>query len=130
MKTMLDSRAGPPGTSPSRSARIPSTIWWTISAVDRFRSSPACPVAQNGQFIPHPACELMHMVTRSGYRISTDSTSVPSNSRHSVLRVAPASVDRCRTTVIRSGSNASRNRSRAPAGMSVHSAGSCAYRAK
>src|SRR5918997_627096 len=53
MKTMLDSRAGPPGTSPSRSARIPSTIWWTISAVDRFRSSPACPVAQNGQLIPH-----------------------------------------------------------------------------
>ncbi len=66
MKTMLDSRAGPPGTSPSRSARMPSTIWWTISAVDRLRSRPAWPVAQNGQFMPQPACEEMHMVTRSG----------------------------------------------------------------
>lgn len=45
---------------------MPSTIWCTISAVDRFRSSPACPVAQNGQFMPQPACEEMHMVTRSG----------------------------------------------------------------
>ena len=36
---------------------MPSTIWCTISAVDRLRSSPACPVAQNGQFMPQPACE-------------------------------------------------------------------------
>lgn len=66
MKTMFDSRAGPPGTSPSRSARMPSTIWCTISAVERLRSRPAWPVAQNGQFMPQPACEEMHMVTRSG----------------------------------------------------------------
>jgi hypothetical protein len=66
MKTMFDSRAGPPGTSPSRRDRTPSTIWWTISAVDRLRSSPAWPVAQNGQFMPQPACELTHIVTRSG----------------------------------------------------------------
>lgn len=66
MKTMLESRAGPPGTSPSRRARMPSTIWCTISAVDRLRSSPACPVAQNGQFIPQLTWEEMHIVTRSG----------------------------------------------------------------
>ena len=38
----------------------------TISAVDRLRVSPAWPVAQNGQFIPQPACEEIHIVTRSG----------------------------------------------------------------
>jgi hypothetical protein len=39
-----------------------------------LRVSPAWPVAQNGQAIPHPACEETHIVTRPGYRISTDST--------------------------------------------------------
>jgi len=31
-----------------------------------FRVSPACPVAQNGQFIPQPACEDTHIVIRFG----------------------------------------------------------------
>lgn len=130
MKTMLDSLAGPPGTSPSRSARMPSTIWCTISAVDRLRSSPACPVAQNGQFIPQPACDEMHMVTRSGYRMRTDSTSVPSCSFQSVLRVVSSSQLMWRMTDIRSGNIASASLSRDAAGMLVHSAGSCAYRVK
>ena len=30
-----------------------------------LRVSPACPVAQNGQFIPQPACDETHTVTRS-----------------------------------------------------------------
>ncbi len=66
MNTTLDSRASPPGISPLRSERIPAAICSTISAVDRLRVSPAWPVAQNGQFMPQPAWELMHMVTRSG----------------------------------------------------------------
>ena len=37
-----------------------------ISAVLRLRVSPPCPVAQNGQAIPQPACEEMHTVLRSG----------------------------------------------------------------
>ena len=56
----------PPAISPSRSVRAPATTWSTISAVDRLRVSPACPVAQNGQFMPQPACEETHIVTRSG----------------------------------------------------------------
>lgn len=83
-------------------------------------------MAQNGQFIPHPACDEMHMVTRSGYRISTDSTSVPSCSFHSVLRVVSSSHEMCRMTVISSGSSSLASFSRAAAGMSVHCAGSCA----
>src|SRR6266566_4119266 len=39
----------PPGTSPRCSERAASTTCSTISAVDRLRVSPACPVAQNGQ---------------------------------------------------------------------------------
>ncbi len=38
----------------------------TISAALRFRVRPACPVAQNGQFIPQPAWELMQSVIRPG----------------------------------------------------------------
>ena len=63
----------------------------TISAVDRLRVSPPCPVAQNGQAMPQPACEEMHTVFRCGYRISTDSNVVPSTARHNVFRVSPAS---------------------------------------
>ena len=44
-------------------------------------------MAQNGQAMPHPACEEMQTVNRSGYRMSTLSTSVPSCRRHNVLRV-------------------------------------------
>jgi hypothetical protein len=66
MKTMLLTRPGPPGISFRASARAPATTCSTISAVDRLRVSPAWPVAQNGQFIPQPACEETHIVTRSG----------------------------------------------------------------
>ena len=66
MKTMLLTRPGPPGTSPRSSARAPATTCSTISAVDRLRVRPAWPVAQNGQFIPQPAWEDTHIVTRSG----------------------------------------------------------------
>ncbi len=52
----------PPGPARAR----PATTWATISAVDRLRVRPACPVAQNGQAIPQPACEDTHIVTRSG----------------------------------------------------------------
>ena len=53
-------------TRPPRSRRAPWTTCSTISAVERLRVSPAWPVAQNGQFIPHPAWLEMHMVTRPG----------------------------------------------------------------
>ena len=66
MNTMLEIRPGPPGTSPRARALAPATTWVTISAVDRLRVSPAWPVAQNGQAIPHPACEDTHIVTRPG----------------------------------------------------------------
>ena len=66
MNTTLETRPGPPGTWPSASIRAPATTWATISAVDRFLVSPACPVAQNGQAMPQPACDDTHIVTRSG----------------------------------------------------------------
>ena len=66
MKTTLETRPAPPGTWPRASARAPDTTCSTISAVDRLRVSPACPVAQNGQAIPQPAWEETHMVTRPG----------------------------------------------------------------
>src|ERR1700719_4699565 len=94
MKTMLDTRevaVGPVLAASGASARSPATTLATISALDRFLVRPACPVAQNGQPIPHPACDDTHIVTRSGYFISTDSTRAPSCRRHSILRVAPLS---------------------------------------
>ena len=111
-------------------ARSPATTWATISAVDRFRVSPACPVAQNGQPIPQPACEDTHIVTRSGYFISTDSTSAPSCSRHSIFRVAPSSQVSSRSEVSSGGSSSAASDSRSPAGRSVMSAGESVYRAK
>ena len=66
MKTTLETRPGPPEISPRASDLAPASTCSTISAVDRLRVRPACPVAQKGQFIPHPACEEMHIVTRSG----------------------------------------------------------------
>ncbi len=80
--------------------------------------------------MPQPACELMHIVTRSGYRISTDSTSVPSKSFHSVLRVSSSSHETCRTTDISSGSSASVSLLRLAAGMSVQLSGSFDIRPK
>ena len=70
-----------------------------ISAADMLRVSPAWPVAQNGQFIPQPACDETHSVIRPGYRISTDSTSAPSCSFHRNLIVSPLSVSSRRTSV-------------------------------
>ena len=66
MSTTLPTRPGPPATSPRASERAPDSTCSTISAVDRLRVSPACPVAQNGQFMPQPAWLDTHMVTRSG----------------------------------------------------------------
>lgn len=67
MNTMFDTRCGASSgspTAPSRSARTPWTTWSTISAAERLRVRPDWPVAQNGQFMPQPAWEEMHMVTR------------------------------------------------------------------
>ena len=81
-------------------------------------------MAQNGQAIPQPAWLETHSVIRSGYRISTDSISVPSCAFHSVLRVSPASQASERTSVSSSGSSASTNSARPSAGRSVISAAS------
>ncbi len=66
MKTTLDTRPVPPAISSRARERAPARTCSTISAVDRLRVRPAWPVAQNGQFMPQPACEEMHIVTRSG----------------------------------------------------------------
>jgi hypothetical protein len=73
MKTMLVTRSAscPPSVrrsprAPSASALFAATTWSTISAVDMFRVRPAWPVAQNGQFMPQPACEDTQRVTRPG----------------------------------------------------------------
>ena len=65
MKTTLLTRSRLPGKSPYRTSRDPAATCSTISAVERFRVRPACPVAQKGQFIPQPACEETHIVMRS-----------------------------------------------------------------
>src|SRR6202035_4896213 len=90
---LLDMRegAGPSGIWPSARGGAPGNTWATISAVDRLRVRPAWPVAQNGQPIPQPACDDTHIVTRSVYFISTDSTRAPSSRRHSIFLVAPSS---------------------------------------
>ena len=41
MNTTLETRPTPPATSPRASSRAPATTCSTISAVDRFRVSPA-----------------------------------------------------------------------------------------
>ena len=66
MNTTLLTRPGPPAISPRSSARAPASTCSTISAVDRLRVRPACPVAQKGQFIPQPAWDEMQIVARSG----------------------------------------------------------------
>ena len=110
--------------------RSPATTWATISAVDRFRVRPAWPVAQNGQPIPQPACDDTHIVTRSGYFISTDSTSAPSCSRHSIFLVALLSQVSSRSEVSSRGSSSPASAARTPAGRSVMSSGESVYRAK
>ncbi|CAB4906784.1 unannotated protein [freshwater metagenome] len=72
IKTMLLTRSGVvssgrlPPSSPSAIARLARTIWSTISADDKLRVRPACPVAQKGQFMPHPACDDTQSVMRPG----------------------------------------------------------------
>ena len=85
------------------------------------------PVAQNGQPIPHPACDDTHMVTRSGYFISTDSTSAPSCRRHSILRVAPLSHASSRSDVSSVGNSSLARADRTAAGRSVMSSGESVY---
>ena len=110
--------------------RMPSTTWPTISAAERLRVSPACPVAQNGQFMPQPAWDEMHMVTRFGYRMSTDSTRAPSKSRCTRLTVSPPSALSVRTVLSSSGMVSCTSCSRPSLGRSVISAGSEAKRSK
>ena len=66
MKTTLDSRPGPPSSSPFAIAAAAATAWPMISAADRLRVSPCWPVAQNGQAMPQPAWLEMHTVARPG----------------------------------------------------------------
>ena len=58
-----------PGVVASPSAfhggRCQCRTWSTISPGVSWRPKPAWPVAQNGQFTAHPACELMQIVVRS-----------------------------------------------------------------
>ena len=65
MNTMFETRPGPPGSSPLASIRFAMRTCSRISAVERLRVRPICPVAQKGQFMPQPASEEMHRVTRS-----------------------------------------------------------------
>ncbi len=134
MKTTLLTRSGSssadPPTSPWRSERAAATTCSTISPADMLRVRPACPVAQNGQFMPQPAWLEMQIVVRFGYRISTVSTIAPSKSRHSVLTVSPASACCVRTWVSRRGSSAPTSSSRPALGRSVIWAGSSTSRSK
>ena len=60
MKTTFVTRAAGARWRPA------ATTCATISAVDRLRVSPFCPVAQNGQAIPQPAWLETQTVFRSG----------------------------------------------------------------
>jgi hypothetical protein len=89
-----------------------------------LRSRPPWPVAQNGHAMPQPAWLETQIVARSVYRISTDSTSAPSNSFQRFLTVAPLSASIVRTGLSSVGSSSSTMRSRLAAGRSVMLAGS------
>ncbi len=65
MNTTLDSRPGPPPSSPAAATCAATRTCSTISAVDRLRVRPPCPVAQNGQAMPQPAWLEMQTVIRS-----------------------------------------------------------------
>ena len=124
MNTTFDSRTGSPPNSPSRAARAASRTCSTISAADRLRVSPICPVAQNGQAMPQPAWLVTHSVARSGYFISTDSTLAWSMRFHSVFTVSPSSAVSDVTLVSRGGNSSATRSSRAAAGRSVMSSAS------
>ena len=65
MKTTLDSRLRSAPSPPSRTTAAAERTCSTISAVDRLRSRPFWPVAQNGHAMPHPAWLEMQTVARS-----------------------------------------------------------------
>ena len=91
---------------------------------------PAWPVAQKGQFIPQPAWLEIQMVTRLGYRMSTDSTMAPSWSRQADLTVSPSSAVRCTIGMSSVGSRSRTRSSRTPLGRSVISSGESTSRSK
>jgi hypothetical protein len=124
MKTTFESLVAPPGKSPLAHARAAATTCAVISAALKFLVRPAWPVAQNGQFIPHPACEEIQTVARSVYFIKTDSTKTPSCSRQRSFLVIPPSHEIERTKVINLGSTFVATSSRALAGKSLHVDGS------
>jgi hypothetical protein len=66
MNTMFDTRPGPPAISLRAKDWAPASTCPKISAADKFRVNPACPVAQNGQFMPQPAWDEIQIVTRDG----------------------------------------------------------------
>ena len=65
MNTTLVTRAGPP-RAPDSAAAIAVRTCSTISAAERLRVSPDCPVAQKGQAMPQPAWEETHRVVLPG----------------------------------------------------------------
>ena len=125
MNTTLDSRPGPPVSSPSRSAAAARGPVRRSRAVDRLRVSPPCPVAQNGQAIPQPAWLEMHTVVavRVAHQHAFDQRPVAPHATASCgwCRCRNAT---CRTGVASSGSSAATSRSRRAAGRSVIAAGS------
>ena len=80
MKTMLLTRPAPPGSSPVASNWLAATTWLMISPVDMLRCRPPWPVAQKGQAMPQPACELMHNVVRTRPTLGWSSASPSSTS--------------------------------------------------
>lgn len=66
MNTTFVSREGSPVSAPESHAAAARRTCSTISAVERLRVSPICPVAQKGQAMPHPTSEEMHTVLRPG----------------------------------------------------------------
>jgi hypothetical protein len=87
-------------------------------------------VAQNGQAIPQPAWLDTQTVARSGYRIRTLSSSVPSCARHNDFLVAPLSQLSARASVSSGGSSSPTRAARERCGMSVMLGASTLSRAK
>ena len=124
MKTTFDNRVSPPGNSPAAHAFAAITTWAVISPAVKFRVNPACPVAQNGHFIPQPAWDEIQTVVRSVYFINTDSTNTPSCNRQRSFRVLPPSQVIERTKVSNLGKNASAKGWRSSFGISLQDSGS------
>ena len=122
-------RPGPPAISPrgqrSRRRRAPAR---RSPPSTGCASARAWPVAQNGQSIPHPACEDTHRVTRSrGFGGTASARTRPGRRR--AAATATCTVGRRRRSRRGPGSAAAGTgsrpaRSRRSAGMSVHCCGS------